>query len=152
MESTEPEVETNPERLTYLVKHLELAIRAGIDRVLRDTELATPQYTALGVLARHPGMSAADLGRRLFVSPQAAHMTVLALEQRGLVSREILPDNRRSLSVRLTPGGLGLLRRCDKLVDELDAAMLANLDQATQELLRAAMWSCVEALKDAAAR
>jgi DNA-binding MarR family transcriptional regulator len=146
------EVGAGPDRLTYIVKQVELAIRAGIERSLADMDVTPNQHMALSMLARKPGMSGADLARRLFVSPQAAHMTVLALEKRGLVARKTAVGDRRALSVHLTPAGLDLLRRCDKLINDLDAAMIAYLTSSAQAELRASLWSCVQALGEHAAR
>ena len=42
--------------MTYLVKQLELAIRADMDVMAREYGLTALQYTALTVLKRHPGL------------------------------------------------------------------------------------------------
>ena len=42
-------------RATYLVKHLELAVRAHLDQAIGELGLTTPQYAALSVLVSKPG-------------------------------------------------------------------------------------------------
>jgi DNA-binding MarR family transcriptional regulator len=69
-----------PPRTTYLVKQLELAIRAGMDAIVGEFGVTALQYTALSVLARHPGLSAAQMAQRSFVSPQAGNEMVKVLE------------------------------------------------------------------------
>ncbi len=79
-----------PPRTTYLVKQLELAIRAGMDAIASEFGVTSLQYTALSVLARHPGLSAAQMAHRSFVSPQAGNEMVKILERKGLITR--VPD------------------------------------------------------------
>lgn len=52
----------------YLVKRLELAIRARMDEVLRPHGLTTLQFTALTALRDRDGLSSAQLARRSFVT------------------------------------------------------------------------------------
>jgi hypothetical protein len=118
------EIGAGPDRLTYIVKQVELAIRAGIERSLADMDITPNQHMALSRLARKP----------------------------GLVARKTAVGDRRALSVHLTPAGLDLLRRCDKLINDLDAAMIAYLTSSAQAELRASLWSCVQALGEHAAR
>jgi DNA-binding MarR family transcriptional regulator len=94
-----------PVRITYLVKQLELAIRQNIDRSVRRYGLTTPQYTALTALARHPGMSSAELARQSFVTPQAANEMVAALQRKGLIERHADVHNQRVLEMYLTDVG-----------------------------------------------
>lgn len=138
--------------MTYLVKQLELAIRADMDLLARDFGLTALQYTALTVLRGHPGMSGAQLARRSFVSPQACSEMIATLERKGLISREPDPANRRVLRVSLTPEGVTLVESCDRWMDELEKRMLAGLDRTEVAALRAGLEACVGALTDAPAR
>ena len=78
-------------RTTYLVKQLELAIRTGMDAIAGEFGVTALQYTALSVLIRHPGLSAAQMAQRSFVSPQAGNEMVRILERKGLITRT--PDH-----------------------------------------------------------
>lgn len=135
-----------PPRVTYLVKRLELAVRAAMDGVVGELGVTALQYTALSVLQRHPGMSGAQLARRSFVSPQAGSEMTAVLERKGLVSRSPDPSNRRIRRVELTPGGRELLAACDREMDEIERAMLADLSGAEAERLAASLAACVASL------
>lgn len=95
--------------LLYLVKQLELAVRARLDELVRSAGITALQYTALTVLERHDGLSAAQLARDSFVTAQSMADMVRALESRGLIRRERNAGNRRELLIRLTPEGRALL-------------------------------------------
>jgi DNA-binding MarR family transcriptional regulator len=81
--------------LLYLVKQLELAVRARLDDVLRPVALTPLQYTALTVLERRSGLATAELARNSFVTDQAMADMVVALERRGFIARDGDPRDRR---------------------------------------------------------
>lgn len=135
-------------RATYLVKRLELAIRGEIERLMRPMGLTTHQYTALSVLARHPGLSSAQLSRRSFVSPQAANEIVAALERKGLITREADPRNRRILRMSLTEVGELAVRTGDQLVDEMEHRMFAGLRSAEVGFFRSTLEACLNNFTD----
>lgn len=128
------------------MKHLELAIRSGIDDLIGEFGVTALQYTALSVLARHPGMSSAELSRRSFVSPQAGNEMIGLLERKDLLERAPDPTNRRILRIRLTGQGRELLSKCDERVDGLEERMLGSLTAVRRRDLRTALDVCVHAI------
>ena len=88
--------------LLYLIKQVELAVRAELDRVAGAHDLTAVQYTALTVLERHPDMTSAALARNSFVRAQTMAEMVTFLLDRGLVTRKRDPDNRRQYLLSLT--------------------------------------------------
>jgi DNA-binding MarR family transcriptional regulator len=135
-----------PPRLTYLVKRLELAVRAAMDDIVGELGVTVPQYTALSVLERHPGMSSAQLARRSFVSRQAGGEMLASLERKGLVRRAPDTGNRRVLRISLTRAGRTLLAACDAAMDDLEDRMLLRLSDAERQRLRALLDACTVAL------
>jgi DNA-binding MarR family transcriptional regulator len=76
---------------------------------LKPVGITALQYTALTVLERHDGVSAAQLARDSFVTVQSMADMVRALENRGLIRREPNPCNRREKIVLLADAGHRLL-------------------------------------------
>jgi DNA-binding MarR family transcriptional regulator len=95
--------------LLYLVKQVELSVRAGLDALVRPADITTLQYTALTVLERHPDLTAARLARHSFVTDQSMADMVTTLLNRGLIERHRDPADRRRLVIALTPAGQRLL-------------------------------------------
>lgn len=143
--STDP-APAEPPLVLYMVKRLELAMRAHLDAVLKASGVTALQYTALSVLERRPMMSAADLARASFVRAQSAADLVGALERRGLIERRTDPDNRRRMLISLTSAGRDFLAEYDPRVAELEARMLQGLDTDAREQLRAALTACRHSL------
>lgn len=73
------------------------------------------------------GVTAAELGRRLGVSKQAAGKTIDFLEQRGYLRRSADPGDARRKVVRLTDRGVDALVRSAAIFDELRARWAAVL-------------------------
>src|SRR4051812_36876834 len=109
--------------LLYLVKQLELAVRARLDEVVRGHGITALQYTSLTVLERHDGLPAAQLARDSFVTAQSMADMVRALESRGLIRRERNPASRRELLIHLTGDGRALIAAVATPVRELENRM-----------------------------
>jgi DNA-binding MarR family transcriptional regulator len=113
--------------LLYLVKRLELLVRSRLEELVKPAGITALQYTALTVLERHDGLSAAQLARDSFVTAQSMADMVRALETRGLVRRERNPANRRELLILLTAAGRALLDDLAGPVGELEERMIRDL-------------------------
>jgi DNA-binding MarR family transcriptional regulator len=132
--------------LLYLMKQVELAVRAELDDLTRPVGLTALQYTALTVLEQHPDLTAAHLARHSFVTAQSAADMVTALLDRGFIERHRDPADRRRLVMALTPEGSRLLDRLRPEVAEIEARMLARLSPADARALRSSLELCREAL------
>ena len=140
------------QRLTYLVKRLEMAERARMEEVLRPLGVTLHQYTALSILERREGLSSAQLARRHYVTPQAMHQLVASMERNGLIERRSDEANRRILRAWLTEHGAEVLRACHDVVDGLEARMLSALTYAEAVLFERALEQCLVALAEPGAQ
>jgi DNA-binding MarR family transcriptional regulator len=116
-----------PPSLLYMVKQVELVVRSRLDELVRPCGITALQYTALTVLERHDGLSAAQLARDSFVTAQSIADLVRSLETRGLVRRERNPKSRRELLILLTEEGRALLAEHEGPVRELEERMVRDL-------------------------
>ncbi|MFI7052892.1 MarR family winged helix-turn-helix transcriptional regulator [Streptosporangium canum] len=90
-------------------------------------------FQAIGV----DGTTAAELGRRLGVSKQAAGKTVDALERLGYVERGSDPHDARRKVVRLTGHGVDSLVRSARIFDDLRARWAETLGEERLRALEA---------------
>ncbi|WP_329342415.1 MarR family transcriptional regulator [Streptomyces sp. NBC_00663] len=128
-----------PPSLLYMVKQVELVVRSHLDELVRPSGITALQYTALTVLERHDGLSAAQLARDSFVTAQSIADLVRSLENRELVRRERNPRNRRELLILLTDAGRALLARHEEPVRELEERMVRELTAHQTEQFRQAL-------------
>jgi len=139
-------------RSTYLVKQLERALRARIDALVKPFGLTAVQYTALSVVARHEGMSSAQLARRSFVSAQAANELVGALERLGLIQRRVDREGGRALGIFLTGLGSRQVARCDECMDDLEAGMFRGITRQDEARFRETLRACCDAVREPSPR
>ncbi|MFD3843163.1 MarR family winged helix-turn-helix transcriptional regulator [Streptomyces sp. NPDC058642] len=132
--------------LLYMVKQVELVVRSHLDELVKPSGITALQYTALTVLERHDGLSAAQLARDSFVTAQSIADLVRSLENRGLVRRERNPRNRRELLILLTDAGRELLARHEEPVRELEERMVRDLTPHQTEQFRQALTRAWHAL------
>ncbi|MDH6706606.1 DNA-binding MarR family transcriptional regulator [Kitasatospora sp. MAA19] len=132
--------------LLYLVKRTELAVRARLDELLKPAGITALQYTALTVLERHDGISAAQLARDSFVTAQSMADMIRTLEGRGLIRREPNPGNRRERLVLLAEPGRHLLAEYAASTRELEARMVAGLTAEEADRFRESLNTAWRAL------
>lgn len=146
--ATEPAPQGHPGDVTllYLIKQVELAVRAHLDDITAEARLTALQYTALTVLERHPGITSSQLARNSFVRPQTMAQMIGSLEDLGLIVRERDPQSQRQMLTSLTTQGREVLARLRRPVSELESTMIGDLDEAQIASLRHALHVCREAL------
>ncbi|MFF5139913.1 MarR family winged helix-turn-helix transcriptional regulator [Streptomyces sp. NPDC013157] len=132
--------------LLYMVKQVELVVRSHLDELVKPAGITALQYTALTVLERHDGLSAAQLARDSFVTAQSMADLVRSLETRGLIRRERNPRNRRELLILLTDAGRSLLTGVAGPVRELEERMVRELTAHQEEQFRQALSKAWHAL------
>jgi DNA-binding MarR family transcriptional regulator len=132
--------------LLYVLKQVELAVRARLDEIVRPEGLTALQYTALTVLERHPDLTASHLARRSFVTAQSMADMVSTLRARGLIERHRDARDRRRLVLALTSAGREVLSEFQPRVAALETEMLGELTEDEARQLRRAVESCREVL------
>jgi DNA-binding MarR family transcriptional regulator len=104
-------------------------LRAFEDELFSQYDLTAQQYNALRLLkAEHPGaLPTLVLASRLVSHAPDITRLVDRLEERGLVVRERMPDNRRVVQVGITDAGLALLKQLEQPVQECHRRQLGHL-------------------------
>jgi len=89
--------------------------------VLKPYALTFAAYEALRLLAfsRSGSLPMGKMGVRLMVHPAAVTNAIARLEQRGLVQRQMSPDDRRVVLATITPAGRTL---AEEATDALNQA------------------------------
>ena len=100
-----------PEYPLWLLKRAWQNGHRAISEAIRIYDITPTQVGALNHLLHEPGLSGAQLARRLLVTPQAAQLALTALDRRGLIERKPDPNHGRIVRTYLTAEG----RRVTKL-------------------------------------
>ncbi len=135
------------QRVGYLIKRAQQALRTAMDRALRDLGVTTPQYAVLSLLAEETGLSNAALARRAFVTAQTMNEILATLQRSGLVERQPHPSHGRVLQTHLTDAGKALLDASHARVEAIEARMVSDLDLQERQQLARALERCVTAVQ-----
>ncbi|MCV6976357.1 MarR family winged helix-turn-helix transcriptional regulator [Mycobacterium bourgelatii] len=93
------------ENLLWLLKQAFYFSLTTVNDAVSGHGVSTAQIGVLRQLLNYPGLSGAELARRLLISPQGVQLAVTALERRGLVERRQDPQHKRILRTYLTDEG-----------------------------------------------
>lgn len=106
--------------------------------------VTTAQIGLMRQLANEPGLSGAELARRLLISPQGVQLALTALERRKLVQRKQDPEHGRILQAYLTDKGREVTSAV--LADAVSAheRVFGVLDRDEQRQLRELLGRVVE--------
>lgn len=142
----DPRGEPATDRLNYTAYRLGRALDRFTENLSLSHGVTLSQFLVLQVLGEGLPLSNAQLGRRTFVSSQAAHLVANELLELGLVERGSHPTNRRIRLVQLTKTGWDLVQTCtqelrdherrltEAVGEDLGNSIVAVLDHAAREL------------------
>src|SRR5690349_1213117 len=93
------------DNILWLLKQAFYYSLTTINEAMREHGVSTAQIGVLRQLANEPGLSGAELARRLLISPQGVQLALTSLERQGLVERKQDPQHGRILQAYLTDRG-----------------------------------------------
>jgi DNA-binding MarR family transcriptional regulator len=137
------------ERLGYVLKRAQHALRTSIDDQLNHLGLTTAQYNLLSAVAGEPGISNAALARMAFVTAQSMQGIVANMEKQGFLRRVPHPTHGRIRQSELTRKGTDVLARAHKVLIGIEEKMTEGLSQEEVEALRCALLRCAENMQNA---
>ena len=135
------------ERVGYLVKQLQHALRGRMDEELRALQLSTAQYALLSAIDAQSGSSGADLARRCFITPQSVNGVISGLEQAKLISRTASAEHGRIIKIALSPSGRSRLKAAHRVVGDIEKRMLEGIDFDQHKKLAGLLRQCVDGLR-----
>lgn len=134
------------DRLGYLLKRAQHALRTSMDEKLSPLGLTAPQYNVLSAVQVQPGISNAALARAAFVTAQSMQGIVANLERGGLVQREPHPVHGRIRTTALTKEGSEVLARAHEALAGVEQTMTTGMKQNEITFLRSLLRRCAENL------
>jgi len=121
-----------PYRLSVLANTMSAAIAS---MYAERFELSIPEWRVVAVLARSPGMSAAQVAARTAMDKVAVSRAVAALVRARRVERSVEEADRRRTHLRLTPKGTAVYREVVPWALAYEDAVLRGLPSRTRRSL-----------------
>ncbi len=132
------------ENTLWLLKQAFYFSLTTVNDAVKEHGVSIAQIGVLRQLANQPGLSAAELARRLLITPQGVQLALTALEKSGFVERRKDPQHGRILQVFLTDEGAAVAAA---VVGEAIAAhdkVFSVLNAKEQDQLRSLLTRIVE--------
>ena len=131
----------------YVVGRLNHGIRKDMRAHLGEWALSVPEFTALSILRRRPGLSNAQLARRTMVTPQSMIEILAGLENRDLVRRTVDPNHGRILRSELTAEGGRVVVAAQLRIDAMQDELLDGLPDDQRQLMLDGMLEAMHRLQ-----
>ena len=140
MKPTHPDTIDLDRFLPYRLSVLTNVVSSTIaDAYQRRFGLSIPEWRVLAVLARHPGVSAAEVARLTRMDAVAVSRAVARLLAAGRLRRTIARDDRRRSVLAVTATGTAVYREVAPLALGYERELLATLDAAERAALDRAL-------------
>jgi DNA-binding MarR family transcriptional regulator len=150
-----PGLDHSPAEVIGRITRLAQLLARQLEPVFTEHGLTDGEFAVLAALRRAGApyqLTPANLARSLMVTSGGMTKRLTALQQRGLISREPAPRDKRSLPVTLTAAGKDLIETVmpDHMANE--KRLLAGMDSTTQQDLAGLLRQAALALGDRAGR
>lgn len=121
----------------FLLWHATLRWQRVMVEALAPFDLTHVQFVLLAStwwLAEHDGPPRQrDLADHAGTDPMMTSQVVRTLERKGLLAREVDPDDRRAWRLTLTRSGAALVRKALKAVEDADTAYFGQLGKPARD-------------------
>ena len=126
-----------PFRLGFLIHDVSRLRRTVVDKALRPLGVTRSQWWVLANLSRHNGggMMQTELSKVMDVGKVTLGGLIDRLEASGYVERQPEPGDRRAKRVVMTPKGIKLLGRIQKIGKVVNAQIMTGI--SANDILRA---------------
>lgn len=117
--------------------YTQTVIADKFNEILKPYDLSSEQYNVLRILRGQKGCPAnmCLIQERMIAKNSNTTRLIDKLLLKGLVTREVCPENRRKIEVQITEKGLDLLNELDPKVLENEKIFSNNLSKDELELL-----------------
>ena len=132
------------DNILWLLKQAFYFSLTAVNDAVKPHGVSTAQIGVLRQLANQPGLSGAELARRLLISPQGVQLALTSLQRRGLVERKQDPDHGRILQAFLTDEGRAVVAVVVSAAVEAHDKVFGVLSREEQEQLRVLLGRVIE--------
>lgn len=121
--------------LHYLLMANYFMIQKALVTNVKDTGLTSGQPKVLDYLKNHNGAVQKDIAAGCHIEPASLTAILNGMKTKGLIERQLCPDNHRFYNVYLTETGRLYVGRLENEFDTIESYALQNFSEADKEQL-----------------
>lgn len=126
-----------PKKTVLNIMYTQNLLAEQFSDLLKPFDISTEQFNVLRILRGQKGKPAnmSLIQERMLAKTSNTTRLVDKLLLKGLVTREICPDNRRKMEVMITQKGMQLLAELDPKVEQHEASLASSMSEEELEKL-----------------
>ena len=123
-------------RVTWTLRRADLAVVRAKEPGLRAVGVPQAHYALLMQVHTFPGLSGAEIGRRLGVTTQAVALLATKLQAQGLLERRTHTRHRNVKEFHLTDAGRATLQAAETVITDIEQRVCEALGAHRCDQLR----------------
>ena len=133
--------------LSLLMKRLLTSYKALLETMIEQEGITLAQIRMLNALKERADVSAADLARICYITPQSMQAVVKRAEAAGWITRAPSQANRRVLTATLTPAGKRVLLRGLALSAKLEKHIWRDAKSSDLRVMKRSLQTALDRLQ-----
>lgn len=134
------------DNLGYLFHHISFVLARQSDQILQEQlGIGFSQFKILLILEQSVGMPQKQIAQKLGQTEASISRQIRLLEDSGMLSSEVNPNNRREHTTRLTPKGIKVTEKSMEILKNYHAPIFSKLSDRQQQQLRELLTTMHEA-------
>jgi DNA-binding MarR family transcriptional regulator len=115
---------------------------------LSEIGITTVQYTALRCLHENKGLNQEMLASLMSTNKNNCSALLKRLDSKELIKKKVITSDRRNFTLSLTPKGLSLFFKAEKIAQELQKEVIGVLPVDSEQKMVSLLNKCTESISN----
>ena len=136
------------DRIPVLLRGAWFGMNRAFRERLSEIGITTVQYTALRCLHENKGLNQEMLASLMSTNKNNCSTLLKRLDSKELVKKKVITSDRRNFTLSLTPKGLSLFFKAEKIAQELQKEVIGVLPVDSEQKLVSLLNKCTESISN----
>ena len=136
------------DRIPVLLRGAWFGMNRAFRERLSEIGITTAQYTALRCLYENKGLNQEMLASLMSSNKNNCSALLKRLHSKELVKKKVITSDRRNFTLSLTPKGLSLFLKAEKIAQDLQKEVIGVLPVDTEQKLVSLLNKCTESISN----
>ena len=136
------------DRIPVLLRGAWFGMNRAFRERLSEIGITTAQYTALRCLHENKGLNQEMLASLMSTNKNNCSALLKRLDSKELIKKKVITSDRRNFTLSLTPKGLSLFFKAEKIALELQKEVIGVLPVDSEQKLVSLLNKCTESISN----